>query len=381
MQKDKNKSKKSFLLIVILFVLVALMTCVLISTLKKSKTGVETSSDRIVGTDNTSLEKTLLTTNNLGSSRLTSTEAERLTTINKNLSQKKFFGAFVGVKNNKILFSAKFGYANVQLRNVFRLDSNFIVGQYQNLINDALILNLVKNGKLDLSSKVSTYIPGLKSSIKVKSLLTNSINLYAKSSVVNDISNGEANKADLKNISTSAYSKYVLANSSLKKVLIAKANKTTYAQAIDALFVENLNLQNTRALISDSFQANDVRSYKNSVESGESVQQNEVDTGDLYLNQYNLRMSLSDILLSMSGILRNRLFVQKYDHLFDMAINSEQGISSSSKVITVNTKAYGQYVSVMTNDSTGKIAVSVSNYPNKKVNVQKLNKSIFDLLN
>lgn len=56
----------------------------------------------------------LITRTNMGLNNLHGKRRNRLVTLQKKVSDEQFIGAYIGVKNGKVVFSGQSGYANSQ---------------------------------------------------------------------------------------------------------------------------------------------------------------------------------------------------------------------------------------------------------------------------
>lgn len=98
--------------------------------------------------------QTNFTTNNLSGK-----SEQRFNQIGRNVSNSRFYGAYLGASDNKLRFSAFYGRSNVHAKAAFKMDTAFLMGNYQELLNNAMILKLVEQNKLDLTTKLSSYFP------------------------------------------------------------------------------------------------------------------------------------------------------------------------------------------------------------------------------
>nr|WP_131505615.1 hypothetical protein [Lactiplantibacillus paraplantarum] len=101
---------------------------------------------------------------------------------NNKLVKQNFFGVYVGVENDHIIFTGQNGRANVSLGSAYKLHSVMMVGKYREFLNDAMIINLASSHKISLDKKLSTYLPGINTGdLSVKKLFEASIDEQAGS--------------------------------------------------------------------------------------------------------------------------------------------------------------------------------------------------------
>ena len=100
----------------------------------------ETESHRSIQPSNSVLERNLTQATTLGGNKLTDSKRNKLLKLNAKLSRDGFFGSYIATKNSDLEFSAKIGYAHVGTKDIFRLNTTYLVGEYQDAINSAILL-------------------------------------------------------------------------------------------------------------------------------------------------------------------------------------------------------------------------------------------------
>lgn len=331
------------------------------------------------------LEDDLLESTNLGNNNLSADKRDKLVRLNQKLDKKRFLGAFLGVKNDHLLFSSENGYANETVRSPFRLDSILLVGDYQTLINNVAILELVDKKKIDLSDKLSKYVKNVSNSnsVSIKDLLLNRVSYYARKSQRVSIVN--AKKLDSKNklLKQKPYSEtgYFKANELLKIELLSSAMNQTYKRAIKVLIFNPLRLNNSSVASSTSTTANSVKSYEYSTSKGIPVQKKELTIKGEGWGQYSMFMSLSDITLSLNRILNANDFSEKYTNIFFASLNNMSDVKVLKSYFILKSRAEGQYLTVKADKNGSKVAISISNFPNRKITVDRVVENAYNILN
>lgn len=89
----------------------------------------------------------------------------------------RFSGTILITKGPLILYNNSFGLANYKTDQPFSDDTAFKIGAISELITLDIIQNMVEEGKISLSDKISKYIPEIKSDFTVGSLLEHKTNL------------------------------------------------------------------------------------------------------------------------------------------------------------------------------------------------------------
>lgn len=380
--KKKRKLVEICILIVAVigvFTLVGVQIVKIQNNAKTSNYGGKVSSST-----NTALIKNLSEQTTLNIVRLSSKESDSLSKINKEyLIDNRIIGSFIGVSNDKIKFLWQNGYANKQINNIFRIDTTFLVGNYQGVVDTGMIMNLVSEKSIDLDRPLSKYLPGNQSlgSQTVRNFLKNGSNLSIKISDQNRLlSTNDSRFNNAISTKNSSNKNYVSADNFIREQLIAKVTNTTYKKAIEELLIAKIGLTGTRVYTVHSTQANDAQGYT-SKEKGKNLTQDKVisfNEGTSKTNQ--LRMTLSDIVVSANALLSNQMFNEKYDTLFKDAVNNLAGSEMGSKEYTYSGNIAGQALKIKASDNGNKVFVLTSTVAKSTVNFGKLVTELFDLL-
>ncbi|VDG32739.1 hypothetical protein [Lactobacillus plantarum] [Lactiplantibacillus mudanjiangensis] len=379
MRSEKIKHYVSVLILVVMIAAVAF----LILNLRSSD---DTHSKEVGKSDvskKSSLDDALTRQTTIGVNNLKKdTSRKKLSDNIQALTKKKFIGAFVATSGEKIAFAGQYGYANATLKNTFKLNSVFFVGEYQNFLNTAAIFKLIEKGKINSNASLKKYI-GVSSNLSVKSFLVNGSDLYLKRQNINRVTANASTRYNLKYLHkySTKPTGYVSADSLIKAVLISKIMNMSYQRALKALVITPLGLANTRVYTNTATYVNDVKSYKYSTDNGTVLQDTILPMDKTYFATNQLQMSVSDVLISSSKIINNYYFAKKYNVNFEKSINN---INGNYKMTTNDFSFYsnvmGQMFSLKAARNGSKMLLTVTNYPNREINIQSESTKLFDIL-
>lgn len=318
------------------------------------------------------LEKSLLERTTLDTVKLNNTDKKKLSENNQILSKRQFIGAFIGVRGDKLVYSWRNGYSNTNPNTSFNINSSILVGSYQNVLDQALLLSLVDQGKIKVTDKLSEY--QMKGNVfkrlTVKQLLSNESNLYIRKSTISTVQNpqNESYNSSLFKQDKNSESGWVTADSFIKRMLIANVTSQSYESAFDQLIINKFGLSNTRFFNSKQAYTNDVASYDKKIVNNVRVQtkKNTIKKGQLKGN--TLRMSLADITLLLNGIERNKLFSSKYNSYFNGNMDDLNAGRVEGSTFTYRTTTSGQTLVVKSNMKAQKTVVLITNYSDSDIN-------------
>lgn len=377
---QKNKGRR-IITLALLFILIIL--CVFIVTY--NFTTNQSESHRSVQTSKNVLERNLTQATTLGGNKLTESKRNKLLKLNAKLSKDGFFGSYIGLKNSDLEFSSKIGYAHVGTKDIFRLNTTYFIGEYQNAINAAILLNLVNQNKLALSQSLEHYLPSLNigESVTIKDLILGETGATINSGWYSQYLRTKPSNVSLKKVSLRSEStKYVSANSLITKILVSKVSGKSYAEVVTNEMQDKLGLSNTRVVTNDdSSQVNDAVGYQYYTDTAKKVVQGKaVDTSDIPAYNYFVRMSLVDVTLLTDDIQENKLVPAKYTKLYKRSLQNIDGFSTKDDGWVLKTETRGQYLVIRTNNNSSKMLILTSNIENRKVNISKLNTTLYDYL-
>lgn len=298
-------------------------------------------------------------------------EREKLTSVMRNVNSAHFYGAFIALEGDNVVFSGKNGLADSNKNRAFSIGSSFFVGEYQDVLNSALLLHLIEKNDVKGTMKLSKYMSNVNNlhNQTIEDLLKNNVSLTVSASqkkfaLVNQN----------KKITLSSGSSRSNATGLLKVILISKLAHMSYRKAFDNYLISPLNLTDTRFFVlgKDS-QANDVVGYRYLTQNGIPTQTKMVNYKSTYFGDSPLRMSISDIVTSFKKITEKGYISSKHLAYVDSSLNR----STNSNSVVYTGESLGQYLSIK--KSAGKIVLVVSNFPNKKVTNKTLLEKLFKL--
>lgn len=295
------------------------------------------------------------------------------------LSKKQFKGAIVGIKNNQVIFSKSFGYSNAKAGSRFALNSAFSVGQYQEFLNNAMLVELMQQKKINLNKKLRGYLPELNSigNPTVRDFLMGNTKLYSNKK---DVLSKNTKTIHLTKIYS--YRKYssnmVLVNELVKSLLIETIHQTSYEKAVKDLLVHPLSLVDTRVYLEDDHHANDVIGYKYEKRGRQLVQSEPIKMDGVMAGGKQLKMTLTDVLSSLGQILDNQLFSKRYNQVF-YSMDIEK-LKTTSEYLKLSSNEFGQYIYVKSSRRGNRIVAIATNYPNKSINESTQINLLYNLL-
>lgn len=330
------------------------------------------------------LSNTLVKNTTLGVDNFPQQDRVRFRTINGKLYKQHYIGAFIGVKQGKIMYSNSMGKANARLNNDFRSDTTVFAGQFQSLINNTMILKLVKEHKLSLKDKIGTSVSGIKKSddMTIRQLLSDGSSLYIRKNELN--TKGIVPNPDKVKLYTNKTnnSKYIKADEVIKLLLLCKTEGMNYSQVVNKLLVNQISLSNTRVVnAKDDTQANDAISYKYTSNEGVPTQTK----NGLMAQSYNgipvIRLSLSDLVVLVNEQFAKSTFSGEVKSVYLASLSQSMKhyiVKSSSYVFS--SEYSGQYIGVVVSKSGKKQSVVISNYPNRLSTVYGVAAKLYTLL-
>ncbi|MCG0634683.1 serine-type D-Ala-D-Ala carboxypeptidase [Lactiplantibacillus plantarum] len=304
-------------------------------------------------------------------------QKRKLDSIVEGLSKRHFFGAYIALRNDKILFSGSSGVANSITANTFKLDSVTIVNVYQEFIDRAVLLGLIQNRSISLTNKIADYLPELKgkTELTLRELLVHGSDLYVKNKYCT------RNSVALEHLGFKGENEnnYGSGDSIIIRELISSFNKSGYRSAVNKFIIDSFGLMNTSFYNEEQQQANKVVGYRPKKVNGHLTQGKRIDIDSTELYQNQLTMSISDILVTFRRIASNKLFSKKYDYLFARSINNIAGITCSRENYLISDNNFGQYLQLKSNKNGSHITLLFSNCNNSDVKIGKINRELYSI--
>ncbi|WP_338210105.1 hypothetical protein [Lactiplantibacillus paraxiangfangensis] len=331
---------------------------------------------------NHTLEMSLLQKSSLNNKSLLKSKknSELITNIDE-LTKNQFKGAYVGIKGDRILFSGGSGYANAKNQTIFKLNSSFAVGSYQDFLNNAILVRMSQKRRLNLDKELKKYLPKLSgTNIKVGNFLKNKVHFYIKKSDVEKLETDK--KVNIRSFSSTPSSlKYISVNSIIKKILITKVSSLSYEESLNEWLSSKLNLMDIRTCSTEEVQANDVIGYSHLKENGKLIQKNPIAEDQLVNGVPAIRMSMADIIVASYKILGNEYFDKKYNNLFRTMNNADNlGSVFTANRYKLSTHSSGQYLYLKADLNGSKIVLLAANYPNKNITLSREANVLFELV-
>lgn len=271
----------------------------------------------------------LLLSCNEENSRLESTNLQSKidSYLQAHIKNNKFNGSILIAKADTILFNKSFAYANKEYRILNSDSTKYLIGSITKPFTAAAILNLEKDGKIDLNDKLSKYFPDFpkSDSVTIYQLLTHT-------SGITDYHYFSDWKADSKRDLTPYYTmdrvkempyifnpgeKFSYTNTGyiLLGLIIEKITNQTFSKYIKSSILDKLNLNNSGVI--------DNYSIINNLANGYNTTYKESHKAD-YLNYYqpfssgNMYSTVQDLWNFSQAIFANKLFnKEKTDELLN----------------------------------------------------------------
>ncbi|MFC6201181.1 serine hydrolase domain-containing protein [Lactiplantibacillus nangangensis] len=338
----------------------------------------ESTSPDAVAVKSDRLEVSLSRKTSFGGDALTGKKEEQFNQVMRKINAKHHIGAYLGIEDGKVRFSGARGYANAGGSAVFRINSAFLVGKYQELINNAILLHYASQGKLNLNSNINTYVSNA-GSYTIKKLLNDGSGRFVTLKQLTQVSSNDLPNSYNSIIFNKKHVKDSISADSLIKIrLIRKISGTTYLSTLKKLIIIPLGLTNTRVYSpQEGTQSNDVESYIYATTNGIPSQKKMIQLADPILGYDQLRMSLSDVVISYTKILNNELFSRRFSKLFlnsITTIDSKNKVSSAKQSLILRT--HNQEIRMEYVVKENRLLITGSNYPNVQLSDAELFKDL-----
>lgn len=380
-------SKRSFQKSVVISTLIILIIVLWVAVFftmnnNKQKTAGNTSTIKEARSTD-ALDDALLKQTQLGVDNLTSkSKRESLEKVFGKIGKEHYAGAYLATNNASVVFSGQHGYANTEMDTNFKVNSSFVIGNYQDIINDALLLKMAQNGDLKTSDTISKYITSATGlgKMTIHSLLVGDSKLYLKKNTAKKLVNDNSVYKSNLNLYHSDQSNRLSANALVKMLILEKVSGERYKTFIKHELEQNLNLSDVRFYQENSIvQANDVKGYKYKTKNRIPVQHDVISYRATNYGNSQLRLSLSDIVSINHQFFGNKYFSKKYNSIFYDSVKNVTGSTISNQQFNYYNNSAGQYLAIkMTNDGK-KITVVAANFPNKGLTNQSLVKKLYSL--
>lgn len=297
---------------------------------------------------------------------------------NNKLVKQNFFGVYVGVENDHIIFTGQNGRANVSLGSAYKLHSVMMVGKYREFLNDAMIINLASSHKISLDKKLSTYLPGINTGdLSVKEFLIDGSDLFISKKNANSVSLRPANNYDALKLLKAKQQGGISADDLIKCLLLSKVRDESYSKVFKHLAIEKMNLNNVDFNMSNSNEANQIISYYSRKK--DSSKMKVIKIIDPASSPNNMQMSIADVLFSFSSIYKNRFFSKKYNNIFMKSIVNSGLATKSGSTLVLSAGAHGQEFTIKYSQKHSKYLFSFVNVKDEKDILMEL-QDLYNLL-
>lgn len=261
--------------------------------------------------------------------KVQSTELEAKTytgELEKALGHIGFNGSAILVKNNKVVDSYTQGNANDQLGEENTLETSYEIDSLQKSLTAGLVMQQVNLGNLNLTDKVSKYIPDLPgaSEITIRQLLnmTSGLSLSRLKFKGNKLTSAQLLKRVIENVKFNSNNigkwSYQPVNFMILSEIIEKVSGTTYAQLFNKLYTKKLGLNETEMAFNKIKRTDQSTGYILVDKDNDSVKKtvqrpnratirSEFGTGQVY-------MSVTDFYKVLSNLLNGKLLGKKAAH-------------------------------------------------------------------
>ncbi|BBM20599.1 hypothetical protein ACQXW1_03165 [Lactiplantibacillus pentosus] len=372
--------KKKIFTFFLSLVIVALTVGLFVSVQHVKDKGIAKQQDELKRTD---LAMSLNSRTNLGYNDMPEKNKIKITRVYDAMQKDNFFGMYIGVKNNQMLFSGSNGYSNASTGKKFNMASMFDGGGYQGYLNNAMIIRFIDQGKLKESTKLSEYIPALKRAgdVSVRQLLVDGSNLF----ISKELSKSGNTTTTLSN---SAFKKVssdglVSADGFIKARLIAGVMHSSYRAAFKKIITNHFDLMNTEIQnTSTKRQATDVIGYKYHRKNGLPDQSQQVKASVVLQGVNQLKISVPDILITYKEISNNKYFSKKYNDLWKKSLQrSSLALDETKKGSTIKLAGNKQQIVIQADFQSKTIIAVAENFPNTKLTTSSLMEKLSHALN
>lgn len=333
------------------------------------------------GTPKSDLAVNLAERTNLGYNNMPESRKINVTKVYDSMQKDSFFGMYMGIKNNQLIFSGSNGYSNASTGKKFNVSSMFNGGKYQDYLNDAILIRLIEKGKIKETEQLSRYIPTLKDygDISVRQFLVNGSGLYvSKNRIKSDsgmaLDNTAYKKSTAKNL--------VSADASIKVQLIASVTQTSYRSAFKKLVIDHFGLMNTEVRNSTNQQESpDVVGYKYHKKNGLPDQSKREKQPVVLQGVNQLKISVPDMLVTYQAISSQKYFSKKYNNLWREALrNSNLAMITTGNSREIKIMEGKQQIVIRSNFKKNTIIAVAENFPNTKMTTVSLLKRLSQIL-
>lgn len=297
---------------------------------------------------------------------------------NNKLVKQNFFGVYVGIKNDHIIFTGQNGRANVSLGSAYKLHSVMMIGRYQEFLNNAMIISLASKHEINLDKKLSTYLPGINTGdLSVEEFLINGSSLFVSRKNANNVSLLPANNYHALKLSKTKLQGSISADNLVKCLLLSKVRDESYLKAFKHLAIDKMNLNNVDFNMSNSNEVNQILSYH--ARNKDIAKMRVIKINDSASGLNNIKMSIADVLSSFNSIYKNNYFDKKYNNIFMKSIVNSGLATKSGSVFVLSAGAYGQEFTIKYSQKYSKYLFSFVNVKDEK-NIMTELQNLYNLL-
>ena len=165
---------------------------------------------------------------------------------NRYLQLGRFSGVILVNQNGSTLYNSNFGLADYENNTHFSDQSAFKIGTISELITANIITNLVEKGSLELTNKVSKYIPEIISDLTINDFLKHETNFPTIQQIQRQNPSTKYSIIDFANVATasSKFAERSDLNYNILGMIIEKISNKSFQKNLEQ-YSQNLDLKNT----------------------------------------------------------------------------------------------------------------------------------------
>ena len=240
--------------------------------------------------------------------------SEQTRQITSYLKKNHFVGSALIVKNNRIIYTQGFGYANYKSDTANTPSSEYQILSIQKSLTAGMIMKLVSQHKLSLNTKLSKYYPKVKNSKNIT--IRNMLDMYSGLTMSETGSDSLLNESNVVSFAVNhtvtrspKYKDwYQPVNYVLLAGIISKITHKSYGKYFDKVFTKPLKLKGTgfvqhwagrpnRTLGYHWLYPTQIKpNYTRVYHEAKASMQNELGTGQVFMSTYDLFKSEQAIL-------------------------------------------------------------------------------------
>lgn len=178
-------------------------------------------------------------------------KADRQKNIDKIINETHFQGSVLLVNQDQIFYQQSYGYADAQEKQPNKIDGPFPIASLQKIITGSIVLELVKEGKVKLSTTLDTFYPDidLSQTITIQQLLDHNSGIFMAEEepelLLKDQDSQIENALTAMSVTSNKEFTYTNVNYTLLAGIISKLTGQPYEEVVRKRVIDKLSLTHT----------------------------------------------------------------------------------------------------------------------------------------